>query len=69
MLQIFVNLAEDKQSAEPFALRLEPQVVPVVPVVHLSDQLADSYRRASSLPLTQGLPNHIKRRAQENHRD
>jgi redox-sensitive bicupin YhaK (pirin superfamily) len=30
MLQIFVNLAVDKQSAEPFALSLEPQDVPVV---------------------------------------
>ncbi len=30
MLQIFVNLAEDKQSTEPFALSLEPQDVPVV---------------------------------------
>lgn len=30
MLQIFVNLAVDKQSAEAFALSLEPQDVPVV---------------------------------------
>jgi redox-sensitive bicupin YhaK (pirin superfamily) len=30
MLQIFVNLAVDKQSAKPFALSLEPQDVPVV---------------------------------------
>lgn len=30
MLQIFVNLAEGKQSAEPFALSLEPQDVPVL---------------------------------------
>lgn len=30
MLQIFVNLAVDKQSTEPFALSLEPQDVPVV---------------------------------------
>lgn len=32
MLQIFVNLALERQSAEPFALSLEP---PDVPVVHL----------------------------------
>lgn len=30
MLQIFVNLSVDRQSAEPFALSLEPQDVPVV---------------------------------------
>jgi len=30
MLQIFVNLAVDRQDAEPFALSLEPQDVPVV---------------------------------------
>ncbi|WP_374496825.1 pirin family protein [Vogesella indigofera] len=30
MLQIFVNLAVDRQEAEPFALSLEPQDVPVV---------------------------------------
>jgi redox-sensitive bicupin YhaK (pirin superfamily) len=30
MLQIFVNLAIDRQSAEPFALRIEPQDVPIV---------------------------------------
>ncbi|MBL8420832.1 MAG: pirin family protein [Dechloromonas sp.] len=30
MLQIFVNLAVDKQSADPFAFSLEPQDVPVV---------------------------------------
>jgi redox-sensitive bicupin YhaK (pirin superfamily) len=30
MLQIFVNLAVEKQGAEPFALSLEPQDVPVV---------------------------------------
>lgn len=30
MLQIFVNLAAEKQGAEPFSLSLEPQDVPVV---------------------------------------
>jgi redox-sensitive bicupin YhaK (pirin superfamily) len=30
MLQIFVNLADHKQSAEPFALSIEPKEVPVV---------------------------------------
>ena len=30
MLQIFVNLAVDRQSAQPFALSIEPQDVPVV---------------------------------------
>lgn len=30
MLQIFVNLAVDRQNAEPFALSIEPQDVPVV---------------------------------------
>lgn len=30
MLQIFVNLAVDRQGAEPFALSIEPQDVPVV---------------------------------------
>lgn len=30
MLQIFVNLAVERQSAEPFALSLEPQDVPVL---------------------------------------
>jgi len=34
MLQIFVNLAVDRQSIEPFSLSLEPQDVPVV---HLPD--------------------------------
>ena len=32
MLQIFVNLARERQSAPPFALSLAPQDVPVVPL-------------------------------------